>query len=102
MIKFDVEQDPAFLETLADLGRPVAQAVLHNLFHVAAQLEWTEFAELYDWQVHEREPIDTYPGAVDYYRFTVQLPAGLRPPDDLVDVFCLLYPDVLVICAVAQ
>ncbi|MDN5502882.1 MAG: hypothetical protein L0H10_03525 [Comamonas sp.] len=102
MIEFNVEQDPAFYESLTYLPKEVAEAVIGKLFHVAALLEWDDFVEQYAWRPYILTPIDTYPGANDRYQFTVPLPKGMRPPNDLVDVYCELYPGVVVVCAVAK
>jgi hypothetical protein len=104
--EFDVESDPAFLRSLSELGEDVADATIVNLFHVAAGLNWSDFVRDYDWREHTRQPIDTYPGAIEYWRFQVPMPAEIsqRPPDfrTHVHVFALNQLEQLVLCAVAQ
>jgi hypothetical protein len=102
VIEFNVEQDPAFYDSLTYLPQDVAEAVIENLFQVAAFLDWPDFAAQYAWRPYILNPVDTYPGANDRYQFTVPLPNGMRPPNDLVDVYCELYPNVVVVCAVAK
>jgi hypothetical protein len=97
VVSFDVVTDKIFLETLSDLGQGVETAVINELFHVAALLSWGDFCATYRWSEHLRVPIDTYPGAIPYYRFTIGLPQG-----QAVDIFALSYGENLVLCAVAQ
>lgn len=63
-------------------------------------MTWHEFCAAYNWREHQRDPMDTYPGAVPYYRFDVTLPDGMR--QTLVAIFSLTYDEGLVLCAVAQ
>ena len=88
MIAFDLEQDQSFLVSLNQLGDAIADAVLTNLEEVASKLDWDEFVANYSWRNYELAPIDTYPGANPLYIFTIPLEAGMRPPEDLVDVYC--------------
>ena len=100
MVSFDVETDRTFLESLDDLGQDVVDAVFNELFNVAAHLSWPDFCTAYQWREHVRQSIDTYPGAVPYYRFVIALPEGVGR--GAVDIFALSYEDSLVLCAVAQ
>jgi hypothetical protein len=100
VVEFDVQSDQAFADSLAALGDAVADAVVSDLFQVAALMSWPEFCAAYQWREHVRVPIDTYPGALPYYRFVVTLPAGLDR--DQVDIFAVTYEDSVVLCAVAQ
>lgn len=102
MITFDALEKPEFLESLNVLGQDVADAVLNHLEDVASTLGWDDFVEDYAWRPLVLLPVETYPGADPLFVFTVPLPEGMRPPDDLVDVYCQLYPNVVVICAVAN
>lgn len=102
MVEFDVESDDSFLRTLDEVGATIAEFVLTDLFTVAAQLSWDEFSTAYNWRPHDRLPVETYPGAIEYFRFTVKLPSGMRPGLDAVEIFAKESPGTLVLCAVAQ
>lgn len=102
MVEFDVESDDSFLRTLDEIGGTVAEYVLTDLFTVAAALSWANFSSTYNWRPHERLPVETYPGAIEYFRFTVKLPPGMRPGLDAVEIFAKESHGALVLCAVAQ
>lgn len=107
MVEFDVEGDAAFLSSLDHLGADIAEAVLDNLFQVAANLTWQQFCQSYNWRIHQRYPVDTYPGGFEYFIFDVPLPTpiALKHKRTQIKVYALnhMAPKAgIILCAVAQ
>lgn len=102
MIQFDQKQD-SFTYSLSLLSKDIQDFVKEDLDSYAANLDLETFQVDYAWRQHTVESTETYPGANEMFIFTVALPDGMRPPDDLVDIFCYFYDqEIHVICAVAQ
>lgn len=102
--QFDLESDPAFVESLDALGADVADFVIEHLITVASHLEWATFVQTYGWRLLQRVPVDTYPGANDYYCFDVQLVGGMLTTQgqQVVVIYAVNYGTSLVLCAVAR
>ena len=107
MVKFDVESDGTFLRSLDELGTDLANEVLDDLFGIAATLSWQQYCEKYKWREHTRIPVDTYPGAIEYFIFDVPLSTALKIKyrRSHIEIYALNYqaPNAgIILCAVAK
>lgn len=95
-IQFDVTSRPDFLPSVLDIDANLPQALFDQLKYIEANETWDQFTQQHGWAPVPIEPIDSYPGAPDYYSFELTVPPGRA-----LRIVGFLNRDEEVFCAVA-
>jgi hypothetical protein len=72
LVKFNVEEEAGFLDSLEDLGEIAEDDVLDALESIEAKnLAWDDFVAEHGWLLIDLQGEDTYPGADPLHWFAV-------------------------------
>ena len=96
-VRFDLESDGRFLDSVKDLGAEAADNIVSTLCAMSGRISWTEMLEDYLWQEIPISPIDSYPGAPQYYSFILYFSA-----DEIYEIIALNYAPPEVVCVLAR
>lgn len=96
-VKFDLESDGRFLASVKDLGADAATRIISTLSDMSGAISWIEMLEDYRWQEIPISPVDSYPGANQYYGFLLYFSAN-----EIYEIVALNYAPPDVVCVLAR
>lgn len=96
-VRFDLESDSRFLDSLRDLGNDTADRILAVLESMSDRVSWTEMVQDYYWEELPIPAVDSYPGAHAYYRFVIAL-----SDTELYEIVALNYAPPTAVCVLAR
>jgi hypothetical protein len=71
LVKFDIESDTRFRDSLSDLDVAASVEIVQCLFEIdQLHLTWRQFVETYGWEPMDWTGENTYPGPTKYIIFS--------------------------------
>jgi len=96
-VKFDVESDGRFLDSVKDLGTAPATRVLLKLKQMNDCVPWTAMLREYRWHEIVLAPTDGFPGGNRLFSFVLYF-----SPDEAYEIVAHNYAPPEVVCVLAR
>jgi hypothetical protein len=98
LVKFDIESDIRFRDSLTDLDASASVEIIEGLRDIDQQnYSWQDFVDTFGWHAMGWTGENTYPGANETHYFFLWGHSG-----QLYELFGYTYDQIIVICALAR